>query len=128
MCSLFVFSWDITRILKFHKVYDSLSVKFSYKETLHATVAVTLNIFFFVYVHLCCIANNLKKISKMSTLPPLPGKISADAHPAQRLYAKHKKRTEDIKLKDNTDIQKAMAIHWREASDGQEHWLSTEGG
>jgi len=38
-------------------------------KTLHATVAVTLNIFFFVYVHLRCIANNLKKIRKMSTLP-----------------------------------------------------------
>jgi len=34
---------------------------------------------FFVYVHLRCIANKLKKISKMSTLPS-PGKISADAH------------------------------------------------
>jgi len=32
MCSLFVFSWDFTLILKIHKVYDSLSVKCSYKE------------------------------------------------------------------------------------------------
>ena len=39
-------------------------------KTLYASVAVTLNIFFFVYVHLRCIANNLKKISKISTLPP----------------------------------------------------------
>ena len=28
-----------------------------------------------------------------------------------------------IKLTENTDIRKTMAIHWREASDGQEHWL-----
>ena len=28
-----------------------------------------------------------------------------------------------IKLTENTGIRKAMAIHWREASDGQEHWL-----
>ena len=28
-----------------------------------------------------------------------------------------------IKLTENTNIRKAMAIHWREASDGQEHWL-----
>ena len=28
-----------------------------------------------------------------------------------------------IKLTENTVIQKATAIHWREASDGQEHWL-----
>jgi len=48
-------------------------------KTLHATVAVTLDIFFFVYVDLRCIANKQKKISKMSTFPP-PGKISADAH------------------------------------------------
>ena len=40
------------------------------RKTLHATVAVTLNIFFFVYAHLHCITNNLKKISEMSTLPP----------------------------------------------------------
>ena len=32
-----------------------------------------------MYVHLRCIANQLKRISKMPTLPP-PGKISADAH------------------------------------------------
>jgi len=49
------------------------------RKTLYATVTVTLNILFFVYVHLHCIVNNLKKISKMSPLPP-PGKISADAH------------------------------------------------
>jgi len=49
------------------------------KKTLYATVAVTLNIFFFVYVHMRCIANNLKKINKMSTFPP-PGRNSADAH------------------------------------------------
>ena len=47
-------------------------------KTLHATVAVTLDIFFFVYVDLRCIANKQKKISKMSTFPP-PGKIFADA-------------------------------------------------
>ena len=28
-----------------------------------------------------------------------------------------------IKLTESRDIRKAMAIHWREASDGQEHWL-----
>ena len=28
-----------------------------------------------------------------------------------------------IKLTEDTDIRKAMAIHWREASDGQEYWL-----
>jgi len=28
-----------------------------------------------------------------------------------------------IKLTENIDIRKAMANHWREASDGQEHWL-----
>ena len=28
-----------------------------------------------------------------------------------------------IKLTEDTDIRKAMAIHWREASDRQEHWL-----
>jgi len=33
----------------------------------------------FVHVHLHCIVSNLKRISKISTLPP-PGKISADAH------------------------------------------------
>ena len=32
----------------------------------------------FVNVHLHCIVNNLKKISKILMLPP-PGKISADA-------------------------------------------------
>ena len=46
-------------------------VKFSYRKTLYATVAVTLDIFFFVYVHLRCIPNSLKKISKMATLPSL---------------------------------------------------------
>jgi len=34
-------------------------------KTLCATVGI-----FFVYVHLRCIPNNLKKINKMSTLPP----------------------------------------------------------
>jgi len=53
--------------------------RFLTRKTLYATVAVTLDIFFFVYVHLRCIANNLRKISKMSTLPP-PGRIFADAH------------------------------------------------
>jgi len=33
----------------------------------------------FVNVNLHCIVSNLKRTSKMSTLPPL-GKISADAH------------------------------------------------
>jgi len=33
----------------------------------------------FVNVNLHCIVSNLKRISKMSTLPP-PGNISADAH------------------------------------------------
>ena len=28
-----------------------------------------------------------------------------------------------IRFTENADIRKAMAIHWREASDGQEHWL-----
>jgi len=37
------------------------------RKTLYATVAVTLDIFFFVYVNLRCIANNQKKMSKMST-------------------------------------------------------------
>ena len=48
---------------------------------------------------------------------------------AKRLYRKHKKHSllNTIKLTENTDIRKAMAIHWREASDGQEHWC-TEGG
>jgi len=41
------------------------------RKSLYANVTVTLNIFFFVYVHLRCIANNLKKISKMSSFPPL---------------------------------------------------------
>jgi len=49
------------------------------RKTMYVTVAVTLNIFFFVYVHWRCIANNLKKTNKISTLFP-PGKISADAH------------------------------------------------
>ena len=48
-------------------------------KTLYVTVAVTLDILLFVYVHSRCIANKLKKISKMSTLPP-PGKVSADAY------------------------------------------------
>ena len=39
------------------------------------------------------------------------------------LYRKHKKNILKTKLIENTDIRKAMAIHWREASDGQEHWL-----
>ena len=44
---------------------------------------------------------------------------------AQRLCRKHKKKKilKTIKLTENTDIRKAVAIHWREASDGQEHWL-----
>jgi len=49
------------------------------RKTLYATVAVTLDIFFLVYVNLRCIAKKQKKISKMSTLPP-PEKNSADAH------------------------------------------------
>jgi len=36
----------------------------------------------FVSIHLHCIIRNLKRIGKMSTLPP-PGKISADAHGAR---------------------------------------------
>ena len=48
-------------------------------KTLYVTVAVTLDILLYVYVHSRCIANKLKKISKMSTLPP-PGKVSADAY------------------------------------------------
>jgi len=40
----------------------------------------------FVYVRLHCIANSLKKISKMSTLPPPPGKISADAHGREKIF------------------------------------------
>ena len=50
------------------------------RKTLYETVAVTLAVFFFVYVNLRCIAKNQKKISKMSTLPPPPEKNSADAH------------------------------------------------
>jgi len=45
------------------------------RKTLYATVAVTLAVFFFVYVNLRCIAKNQKKISKMSTLPPPLKKI-----------------------------------------------------
>jgi len=54
---------------------------------------------------------------------------------AQRPYRKHKKHTEDngvqdmqktIKLTENTNIRKVIAIHWREASGGQQrglmHW------
>jgi len=43
---------------------------------MYATAAVTLDIFLYTTI---CIAHSLKKISKMSTLPP-PGKISPDAH------------------------------------------------
>jgi len=39
----------------------------------------------FVYVHLRCIVNNLKRISKTLTLPTL-GKISADAHVTATRY------------------------------------------
>ena len=47
-----------------------------------------------------------------------------DPNTAQRLYRKHKKNIlKTIKLTENTDIRKAMAIHCRETSDGQEHWL-----
>jgi len=47
-----------------------LNVKLSYKEeTLYATVAVTLDIFFFVYVNLRCIANNQKKNVDFPLLP-----------------------------------------------------------
>jgi len=43
---------------------------------------------------------------------------------AQGVYRKHEKRYwRQLKLTENTNIRKAMAIHWREASDGQEHWL-----
>jgi len=48
-----------------------LVLSFLTRKALYATVAVTLDIFFFVYVNLRCIVNNQKKISKMSTLPPL---------------------------------------------------------
>jgi len=34
----------------------------------------------FVNAHLHCIVSNLNRISKMSRLPPPPGKIYADAH------------------------------------------------
>ena len=56
-----------------HVHYDKhlLCVKFSYKKALYATVAVTLNILFFVYVSSRCIVNNHKKISKMLALLPL---------------------------------------------------------
>jgi len=56
------------------------------RNIIFVTVAVTLGIFYsvkrvkhFVNVHLHCIVSNLKRLSKMSTLPP-PGKISAGAH------------------------------------------------
>jgi len=39
-------------------------------KTLYVTVAVTFVIFLSVYVHSRRIANKLKTISKMSTLPP----------------------------------------------------------
>ena len=44
---------------------------------------------------------------------------------AQRLYRNRKKKNmlKTITLTENTDIRKAMAMHWREASDGQEQWL-----
>jgi len=46
-------------------------------QTLYVNVAVTLDIF--VYIHLRCIANKLKKMSKILTLSP-SGKMFADAH------------------------------------------------
>jgi len=42
---------------------------------------------------------------------------------AQRHYRKHKKHTEGNKAHRYTDIRKAMPKLWREANDGQEHWL-----
>jgi len=44
--------------------------KFSYWEYA-VTISVPLDILLFVYVHLRCIANKLKKVRKMSTLSPL---------------------------------------------------------
>jgi len=42
----------------------------------------------------------------------------------QRFYRKHKKNIlKTLMLTENAHIPKAIAIHWKEASNKQEHWL-----
>jgi len=43
----------------------------------------------FVYVNLRGVVRNLKQISKMSFLDPLPGKISADANGGLHVHVKN---------------------------------------
>jgi len=75
-------------------------------KTLYVTVAVTLDIFLFVYVHSRCIANKPKKTSNMSTLPS-PGKISADAHGWRCIGCKRTAKSFDLaysdKIPENSD-------------------------
>jgi len=56
-----------------------LSVKYSYKEALYATVGVTLDIFFFC-IHQFALHRQQPEKDKQNVDFAPPGKISADAH------------------------------------------------
>ena len=74
----------------------------------------------FVGVHLHCIVSNLKRISKMMTLP-LPGKISADAHGS--LDSRPKLRDRDFIKKSETEISdlKICGACWKISKNIQNH-------
>ena len=74
---------DFRQFMKGKSIYDSRSVKNISNKRLRIEVQpVQTNgverVKRFVNVHLHCIVSNLKRISKISMLPP--GQISADAH------------------------------------------------
>ena len=68
-----------------------LTVKFSYKENTACNCCRNIGHFLFVYVHLRCIANKLKEISKMLTLLP-PEKFLWT--PISRIVFRLKRRSE----------------------------------
>jgi len=75
---------DIRQFMKRKNISDSRSVEnISYKrlriEVQPAQTNGIERVNRFVNIHLHCIDSNLKRISKVSTLPP-SGNISADAH------------------------------------------------
>jgi len=63
------------------------------------------------------------KINKMRLVRMAEKGSKTTLHRGFTESVKKKNILKTIKLTENTEIRKAMAMHWREASDRQEHWL-----
>jgi len=85
MCSLFVFSWHFTLILKIHKVYDSLSVKCSYKENTACNCCRNVEHFLFCIRAFALHLQQPEK-DKQNVDFAHPWEISADAHAWSLIY------------------------------------------